>query len=174
VRREVSIGGLELKPFDIWASRWFLLAAGNFRSGRFNAMTVAWGSLGRMWEMPFVQVVVRPTRHTFGFMESGSDFTLSAFPETHRKNLQRMGSISGSDGDKFANSGFTPEPSKIVSAPSFAEADLVFECRKIYSDDFKPDRFLDSGIHKHYPEHDYHRVYFGEIVALTIDPEQCL
>jgi flavin reductase (DIM6/NTAB) family NADH-FMN oxidoreductase RutF len=174
VRRDISVDSLELKPFDVWSNRFFLLAAGDFNSGRFNAMTVAWGSLGRMWDRPFVQVMVRPTRHTYGFMESGSDFTLSAFPESYRKNLQRMGSISGRDGDKFVNSGFTPEASQIVNAPSFAEAGLVFECQKIYSDDLKPDRFLDPGIQKNYPQFDYHRLYFGEIVKLTIDPETSL
>jgi flavin reductase (DIM6/NTAB) family NADH-FMN oxidoreductase RutF len=169
MRREVSVNTLSLKPFDIWANRWFLLAAGDFKSGQFNAMTVAWGSLGRMWEKPFVQVVVRPTRHTYGYMESGSDFTLSAFSEKHRKSLQRMGSISGRDGDKFIGSSLTPEASKIVAAPSFTEAELVFECQKIYFDDLEPGRFLGPDIQKNYPQFDYHRVYFGEIVNLSME-----
>jgi len=58
-------------------------------------MTVAWGSLGTMWNLPFAQIVVRPTRHTFGFMERFDTFTLCAFPEPRRKALQLLGSTSG-------------------------------------------------------------------------------
>ena len=167
MRHEIPFDKMSIKPFDLWKNRWFLLAAGDFQSGRFNAMAVAWGSLGVMWNRPFVQVVVRPTRHTFGFMEAGSDFTLSAFPETCRKSLQRMGTISGRDGDKFAGSGLTAEASKFVAAPSFTEAELVFECRKIYFDDLEPAHFLNPMIDGLYSEADYHRVYFGEIVRLS-------
>jgi hypothetical protein len=52
-----------------------------------------------------------------------------------------------------------------VAAPGFAEAELILECRKIYWDDMAPGHFLDPSIEKNYPQKDYHRIYFGEIVA---------
>lgn len=52
-----------------------------------------------------------------------------------------------------------------IAAPGFAEAELVLECRKIYWDDLNPTHFLDPAIEKNYPAQDYHRAYFGEIVA---------
>ncbi len=122
-----------------------------------------------MWNKPFAQVVVRPTRYTRQFMDQYDTFTLCAFPERYRKALKLLGSKSGRDGDKIAESGLTPIAASKVAAPAFAEAELIIECRKIYWDDFKPEHFLDHKIHANYPIKDYHRVYFGEIVAILGD-----
>jgi flavin reductase (DIM6/NTAB) family NADH-FMN oxidoreductase RutF len=128
-------------------------------------MTVGWGGLGAMWSKAFALVVVRPTRYTIEFMERSSGFTLGAFPEEHRKKLSYCGSHSGRDGDKAKAAGFTPIASRFVSAPSFDEAELILECRKTYFSDLDPSHFLDPETETHYPAKDYHRVYFGEIVA---------
>lgn len=154
------------KVHHLWEEQWLLLTAGDFHSRRFNTMTVAWGSLGAMWNRPFAQVVVRPTRHTREFMEQYDTFTLSAFPKQHRAALNLLGTRSGRDGDKIAASGLTPIASTQVAAPGFAEAELIIECRKIYSQDLDPARFLDPTIEASYPKKDYHRVYFGEVVAI--------
>jgi flavin reductase (DIM6/NTAB) family NADH-FMN oxidoreductase RutF len=150
----------------LWEEQSLLLTAGDFRAGSFNTMTVGWGSLGVMWGRPFAQVVVRPTRYTHEFMERYDTFTLTAFPEQHQKALNLLGTRSGRDGDKIKASGLTPIASTKVAAPGFAEAELIIECRKIYSQDFDPARFLDPSIERSYPKKDYHRVYFGEIVAI--------
>ena len=144
-----------------------LLTSGDFAAGQFNTMTVGWGSLGVMWRRPFVQVVVRPTRYTYGFMEQYDTFTLCAFPEAYRQALQILGTKSGRDEDKIAEAGLTPIASTLVPAPGFAEADLIVECRKMYWQDMDPAHFLNSTIEKHYAKKDYHRIYFGEVVAIN-------
>ena len=144
---------------------WLLLAAGDFKAGKFNAMTISWGSLGTMWNRPFVQVVVRPTRYTHQFMEGYPSFTLSAYPADYHPALDLLGSKSGRDLDKIKASGLTPSASTRVAAPSFAEAELVIECRKIYFDDLEPGHFMADYIQKMY-RNDFHRIYFGEIVAI--------
>lgn len=151
--------------FSRLGSRWMLLAAGDYHTVKYNAMTVSWGSFGNLWNLPFVQIFVRPTRYTMSFLESGADFTLSLFPADLRPALSLLGSRSGRDGDKIAASGLTPRASVHVAAPSFAEAELVLECKKMYSQDLDPSRFLDPLIESHYPEKDYHRVYFGQILG---------
>ena len=155
---------LLLPAVDIWFKRWFVLTAGDME--KFNSMTVAWGSVGGMWEMPFVQVVVRPTRHTFGFMNESATFTLCSFPAKYRKDLALLGSKSGRDGDKIALTRLTPVKSAVVAAPCFKEADLVIECRKIYWQDFDDRNFLSEKIAAQYPQLDYHRVFFGEILRI--------
>ncbi|NOZ60605.1 MAG: flavin reductase family protein [Calditrichaeota bacterium] len=165
-RSEIIPKKLLLPPIDIWANQWLLLTSGDFKTGKFNTMTVAWGSFGEMWNKPFAQVVVRPTRHTFEFMEKFDTFTLTAFPEKYRNALSLLGTKSGRDGDKIKEAGLTPIESKKVAAPTFAEAELVIECRKIYWQDFDPSHFWDKGIEKNYPLKDYHRIYFGEIVSV--------
>lgn len=164
VRYDILVNRLSLRIHFAWDEKWFLLTSGVFDSGDYNTMTVSWGSMGIMWNKPFVQVVVRPTRYTYKFMEEHNSFTLCAFPENCRDALSLLGSKSGRDGDKIAESGLHVKASRIIEAPSFEEAELIIECRKMYWDDFKPGHFLDSKIVKNYPNHDYHRVYFGEIV----------
>ena len=155
-----------VKIVDLWDNQWLVLAAGDFGKKDFNAMTVGWGAFGVMWGRPYAQAVVRPTRYTHQFMEKYDTFTLTAFPPQFRSALQLLGSRSGRDGDKIKASGLTPEASQVVAAPSFVEANLVIECRKIYWQDIDPAHFVDPSIHAHYPRRDYHRVYFGEILAI--------
>ncbi len=154
------------KPFNIWQNDWFLLTAGNFEEKHFNTMTVAWGSLGIMWNLPFAQVVVRPTRFTYKFTEKYKSFTLSRFDKKYRHALKLLGTKSGRDGDKILESGLKPAKAELIEAPSFKEADLVIECTKIYWDDFKPENFIDPSIEKNYPVKDYHRIYFGKIEGI--------
>jgi flavin reductase (DIM6/NTAB) family NADH-FMN oxidoreductase RutF len=170
----IAIENFIAKPIHLWDVQWLLLTSGDFSQNRFNAMTVGWGSIGYMWRRPFVQVVVRPVRFTYSFMEEYDTFTLCAFPKQYHAALQLLGNKSGRDGDKIAEAGLTPVASTTVPAPGYAEASLVIECRKIYWDDVHPQNFLDPEIDKNYPRKDYHRIYFGEILALfgekTIEP----
>ena len=119
-----------------------------------------------MWNMPFAQVVVRPTRYTFEFMNRFNSFTLCAFPEKYRYALNLLGTKSGRNSNKIEESGLTPMQSQKVSAPAFQEADLVIECRKIYWQDFNAKNFINAQIEENYPQKDYHRVFFGEIVCI--------
>ena len=152
--------------YNVWSKRCFLLTSGDFKSDNFNTMTIAWGSFGRMWSKPYVSVVVRPTRYTYGFMERYDNFTLSLFPESFGNILNYCGTHSGRDVDKIKETGLTPEASKYVSSPGFDEAELIIECTKIYFDDYKPDNFLKPYVHNNYSLKDYHRMYYGEILAI--------
>lgn len=162
--QEIKIRDLVLPPVDIWFKRWFALTAGSMET--FNSMTVAWGGIGGIWELPMVQVVVRPGRYTFGFMNDFATFTLCSFPARYRKDLSLLGSRSGRDGDKIALTRLTPMKSETVEAPCFAEADLVIECRKMYWQDLDPDHFISAKIMPNYPERDFHRVFYGEILRV--------
>jgi flavin reductase (DIM6/NTAB) family NADH-FMN oxidoreductase RutF len=162
----IAIDEFSSKLFKAFDKGWFLLTAGSFADKKFNCMTISWGMMGIMWNKPIVQVVVRPTRYTDEFMESSPDFTVCAFPREYRKALSLLGSKSGRDGDKIKESGLTPCPASLVSAPAYAEANLVFECRKIYKDVFKPAGFIEPAILEEYPAKDYHHIYIGEVVAI--------
>ena len=162
----IPVTDFQARCHHLWHTHWLLLVAGDLAANRFNMMTVAWGSFGTMWNRPFAQVVVRPTRHTYRFTEEFDTFTLCAFPERLRPVLKLLGTKSGRDIDKVAASGLTPLVSLEVPAPAFAEAELVVECRKMYWDDLEPTQFLDPAIDSHYPDKDYHRIYFGEILAV--------
>jgi flavin reductase (DIM6/NTAB) family NADH-FMN oxidoreductase RutF len=163
-RQPIPIELCEISAFQPW-EQWFLLTSGDFASAQYNMMTVSWGMLGVMWNKPIAQVVVRPTRHTYSLIEKHPDFTLTAFSNEFRPVLSRLGAKSGRDIDKINHSGLTPVQSSTVAAPAFAEAELVIECRKVYYDDLNPDHFLAAYIDPEY-QNDYHRIYYGEILAL--------
>lgn len=165
IRLPIPVDDLLLRAHHIWAKQWLLLTTGHFANGHFNTMTVGWGSIGTMWGTPFVQVVVRPTRHTYSLMERYPTFTLASFAEDYKAALQLLGSKSGRDGDKIEESGLTPIASTKIAAPGFAEAELILECRKMYYDDLNPKHFLTPHIELNYPKRDYHRIYYGEIIA---------
>lgn len=152
--------------YDLWEHQWLVLTSGDFAAGRFNGMTVAWGSFGSMWARPFAQVVVRPQRYTFEFLEAYPTFTVCAFSEVYRPALNIMGSKSGRQVNKIAEAGLTPIASSAVAAPGYAEAELIVECRKLYWDDMEAGHFLDPDLGKGYPSRDYHRIYYGEILAI--------
>ena len=165
-RFQIRYDQLQIQPLTLWHDHWLLLTSGDFASGHYNCMTVGWGSLGTMWRKPFAQVVVRPTRYTYEFMNRYPSFTLCAFPNEYNKQLAYLGSVSGRDNDKIQQSGLTPIVAQKVAAPAFAEADLILECRKTYWQDFDNRKFLEPDIEKLYSGNDYHRVYFGEIVNI--------
>jgi len=157
---------LLMRVHDLWDQQWLLLSSGEFSSGEFNSMTVSWGGMGIMWNKPIAIVVVRPTRFTYQFMEQFREFTLCAFDEKYRSALEILGTKSGRDSNKIAESGLTPVQSTAVAAPAFREAELIIECRKIYYDDLNPYHFLKKSIITNYSNQDFHRMYFGEIQAI--------
>ena len=117
----------------------------------------------RFWY--FVQIFVRPQRYTYGFTEKHDSFTLCSFPESYRKDLNILGTLSGRDGDKLSKTKLTIKRSTKIAAPAYEEASLILECQKIYKQNMDSDGFQDFSIQGNYPENDYHKIYFGEIVA---------
>ena len=159
---EIKPEELTLKSVDLWKNQWLLLTAGTMEDC--NMMTVAWGSIVCMWNRPFAQIVVRPQRYTMEYIERSDCFTLCAFPEKYKQNLLHLGTVSGRDCNKLADTPFTLMASSSVLSPSYEEASLILECRKMYAQNMDPQCFITDTASKVYPEKDYHRIYFGEIV----------
>ena len=154
-------------PFERIGKGWMLITAGNVESdkGNWNTMTASWGGLGVLWKKNVAFIFIRPSRYTFGFANNAHLFTLSFFNEVHRPALSLCGEKSGRDIDKALAAGLTP----IVfegSGVSFKEAKDIIICKKIYTQDFDPDLFLDrDSIEQNYHGKDYHRIFIGEIVG---------
>ena len=160
--KKIDAAKLDENAIRLVGSDWMLITAG--RPEKFNTMTANWGGMGYLWNKPVCFCVVRPTRHTFGFIDREERFTLSFFDKKkHKKALDYCGAHSGREVDKVKETGLTPvfEDNAIY----FSEARIVMVCRKIYSQDLDPSRFLDPGIEKFYPKKDYHRVFIGEIAS---------
>ena len=166
----------DYKAFTIFEERWALVTAGT--PDDFNTCTVSWGSMGNVWgpnggDMSTVTVYIHPARYTQEFMAKYDTFTVSFFPESYRKALGYLGSHSGRDEDKVANSGLTPVAAG--NGVTFKEAELTFVCKKLYEHQFdeahladhvkeyyaaNPSMYTQAGKDRWEP----HYMYIGEVV----------
>ncbi len=158
----IDVKTLTVNPFEKLHQQWALLAAGE--PGAFNMMTVSWGALGVIWQKPSCTVYVRESRYTKEFVDRNEYFTLTFLKDGCREALNRLGSASGRDMDKMNASGLTPV--FIDGCPTFAEAELVLVCRKLYRVGLPIENLIDPALAKaNYPAGDAHTQYIGEIVA---------
>jgi len=159
---QINVKSLKGNFFHLLDDDWMLITAGNATS--FNTMTASWGTFGILWNNQVAIGFIRPNRYTFEFANTSDYFTLSFYPGKFKSILEFCGSHSGRKVDKVKEMGLTPLYTEKGSV-YFSEAHLVFECRKIYSDDIKPENIIDKSLIQHiYPEADFHRMFFGEII----------
>ncbi|MCR5599779.1 MAG: flavin reductase [Ruminococcus sp.] len=164
--RKIDISELSFNPFEKIGKQWMLLTAGNKDS--YNTMTASWGQLGVLWNKNVLTCYIRPNRYTYGFVEDNECFTASFLGEEFRNALSFCGSHSGRDCNKAEETGLTP--AEIDGSMTFAEAEMVIVCRKLYSYDFKGEGFLtDDGLNEKFFGNDpYHRAYISEIVGVYV------
>jgi flavin reductase (DIM6/NTAB) family NADH-FMN oxidoreductase RutF len=138
-------------------------------TGKPNVMTIGWATIGSIWARPIMIVLVRPSRHSFSRLEEVPDFTVNVAPRELAEAVAHCGEVSGRDRDKFADSGLTVTPSRHVRAPIIEQCVVHYECRAVHRNDLAPAAITQGIIDQFYPEGDFHRVYFGEIVAAYAD-----
>ena len=161
--KEIAPEELMLNPFTKIGKEWMLITAGA-DAEHCNTMTASWGGLGVLWNANVSFAFVRPSRYTYEFMEREPYYSLSFLDPGGRRPLQYCGAHSGREVDKLAETGLVPRFD--APAPYFEQARLALICRKMYTADIDPDRFLDPAISASYKEGDYHRMYVGEIVKV--------
>jgi len=141
-----------------------LLVANN-KAGKPNVMTIGWATCGIIWSKPMMVVLVRPSRHTYEFIDQADSFTVNLPPPEMADAATYCGTVSGRDFDKFKEKSLTPLPGKGVSASYIDECVVHFECRIVHKNHILP-QYLAPDIAKgSYPQGDYHVVYYGEILG---------
>lgn len=163
----IDIQELNLRPFHILDQQWALLVSGTSRP---NPMTVSWGGFGTLWHRPIITVYVRSSRHTFTLLRECHEFTLNFLSERQRAALDVCGNVSGRDCDKWKKAAIEPERSAHVAVPRVAGAVLAFECRVVGAVDMGPDCVMDKTVTSLYSSGDYHRVFWGEVLAAYAGP----
>ena len=130
-----------------------------------NTMTIGWGSIGRVWAMPVIMVMVRYSRYTHNIIKNAQDFTVSVpVKGTLKKELAGAGSLSGRDGDKFKALGLTLQPGRKTKSPVIAGGGMHYECKIRYWQEMNPDNADKDLQSQAYGDNDYHVLYFGEII----------
>ena len=130
-----------------------------------NTMTIGWGTIGYIWNKPVLMVPVRYQRYTYEMIENTESFTVSVPVNRDMKEaLAFCGTKSGRDVDKFKELNLTPVPGKKVDTPIIGECNLHIECRIIYRQSMEPGTLSKEVHEKSYPKHDFHVMYYGEIL----------
>ena len=140
--------------------------------GKPNVMTIGWGTIGSIWSRPVFLVLVRHSRYSYTRLEeTAGDFTVNVPPRELAEAVARCGTVSGRDRDKFLENRLTPVPSRQVRPPIIQECVVHYECRTLHRSDMAPDTLAQAVQDEFYAQGDYHRVYFGEIVAVYADED---
>jgi len=151
-----------------------LLLASASADGKANVMTIGWGTIGCIWSRPVFIVLVRPSRYTYNRLEQVSDFTVNVPPRELSTSVSHCGSVSGRNHDKFQEAHLTPIPSREVRSPIIKECVVHYECRILHRNDLVPEALAQAVREEFYPSGDFHRVYFGEIVAAYADEDAAM
>lgn len=155
---------LEKSMDDLYTTGAFLTVGD---SNKANTMTISWGSVGYMWRKPVFMVLVRESRYTKEFLNTGTEFTVSIPGEVDKlkKALKICGSKSGRDVDKEKEADIEFINGKVVQAPVIKDCEKYYECKILLSQEMDLNKLNDQIAETFYKNgEDKHILYFGEIV----------
>ncbi len=155
-----------LKETFMAMDRTGLLLTSTGQQGSSNVMTIGWGSIGIIWAKPMFIVLVRPSRFTYSLIEERGDFTVNVPPPEMSEKVSFCGTVSGRNHDKFTEQELTSIPARKVSSPLIEECLIHYECRVVHENDVLPAHLASDIPPAHYPQGDYHRIFYGEILRV--------
>jgi flavin reductase (DIM6/NTAB) family NADH-FMN oxidoreductase RutF len=166
-----------IKLFDLWQetidslTREGLLLCSLGADGKPNAMTIGWLTGGVIWSKPILTVLVRPSRYTYSRLNQVNEFTVNVLPSSFSEAIQHCGTASGRDGDKFARTGLTPVAAQKVRVPILDQGVVHYECRVVHTNEVIPANLAADIKASAYEGGDYHRIFFGEVLAAYATPD---
>ncbi len=121
------------------------------KSGTPNIMTAAWFGVAN--SRPFkVSVSLRPATYSYHNIMASQAFTVNVPDASLVSYVKFAGTYSGSDMNKFEETGLTPVKAEFVNAPYVKEFPIVLEC--------KLTEYHDLGSH---------RQFIGQVVDAKVD-----
>jgi len=140
-----------------------LLLGATGSNGRSNAMIIGWGTVGVIWGVPVWVVLVRPSRYTYTLIEELGVFTVNV-PTPQMKELVTIcGTRSGRDMDKLAQA--KTSVGEKVTCVTLEECSVVYECKVVHHNDLLPQNLIPDIKSRAYPQGDFHRLYYGQIMG---------
>ena len=166
--REIKHELFEENVFNMIGDDWLLVTAQ--KDGEVNTMTASWGALGIMWNRKVAYIFLRPQRYTREFIDSADKLSISVLPDSFRKDLVYLGTVSGRDEEKISKTNLTL--TNYEGVPGFEESRLTLICKKLFVQRITEDSFIEKDIiDKWYPERDYHLMYVVEIEKILENEE---
>lgn len=120
-------------------------------NGTPNIVTLAWVGVANSTP-PMLSIAVREQRHSHGNLMKTKEFVVNIPSSDLVLQTDHCGTVSGKEHDKFAETGLTPEPSKIVKPPGIRECPVNVECRVRHT--------INLGSHD---------LFIGEVVAARVE-----
>ena len=167
-KQEIAYDAYFQQVNKILGSTGLLLASGRPEKPT-NAMAIGWGTLGKVWGRCMWVVLVRPSRFTYQVIEEADDFTVNVPGADLAKAVSYCGSHSGRDQDKLAKAGLGVAPGREVSSGIIEACPINYECQVVGKSDIVPELLVDTVKREFYAQGDYHRVYFGQVLAVYAD-----
>ena len=128
--------------FNMIGKDWLLISAE--KDGKTNTMTASWGGVGIMWNKKVAFLFIRPQRYTKEFVDASDRLSVCVLPNSYRKELSYLGSVSGRDEDKITKAGL--DVKKYDDVPYFEQARLTLICKKLYCQNLEESSFIDKSI----------------------------
>lgn len=129
-----------------------------------NTMTIGWASIGIVWRVQMMLVLVRENRHTFQLIKNTDEFTVSfPFGEKMKDELLFCGTNSGENYNKFKECDLRTIENNSLKTPLIQGCDLHYECKIKYSQNMDLDRINSKTLKACYTQNRLHTMYFGEI-----------
>jgi flavin reductase (DIM6/NTAB) family NADH-FMN oxidoreductase RutF len=129
----------------------------------YNTMLIGWGALGTIWAKSAATIYIRDSRYTLEYLEKNDYFTISFFDD-HKKDLHILGTKSGRDGDKVAETSLTPVP--VEHSMTFKEAKYTLLCKKLYLQKLDEKAMPEDVVKGCYSNGDMHNMIIGEVVKV--------
>jgi len=146
-----------------------LLLVSQGQDGVPNAMAIGWGMVGIIWGKRIFTVLVRPSRYTFSRLAESGSFTVNLPSPPLYDAVDFCGTHSGRDYDKFAECHMAAEPSRTIATPGIAESPVIYECRIVHTNDVINASLDLQIVADAYPSGNFHRIYYGEILAVRAE-----
>ena len=137
-----------------------------------NVMTIGWGTVGIVWGLDVFVVLVRPSRYSYSRLEEVGEFTVNVPGKELGAAALHCGTVSGRDNDKFEQMELTVVPGEMVEVPVIEECLMHYECRVVHRNDVVAGALAEAIVRDAYPQADFHRVYYGEILGVWADTER--
>ena len=98
--------------------------------GQANIIAIAW-LIPVSVQPPLVCMSIRPSRYSYGLIQATGEFVINVAPYEIAQQVLFCGRRSGRNVDKFAATGLTAGPARLVQPPIIAECVAHLECRVV-------------------------------------------
>ncbi len=149
-----------------------LLLTSHGPGGRANSMVIGWGLVGSVWGRPVWTVLVRPSRYTYELIEQTGDFTITVPGPDMINACKICGSTSGRNRDKLGEAGLRTSSARKVRSPIIDGGIIHYECQVLHKNFLEPGALTQEIKTGSYPNGDFHRTYWGQIVAAYADTDR--